>query len=94
MEIGKVNYKINHKKVIITTVAKILVMMTIFFTLNNWSNIKQSLNGEVPVFMVWINHSLTVSNLIVAVILSVVFYMNALKNEKERIDWNNSEVKL
>ena len=85
--------KINHKKVILSTFLRILAMLAVFFTINNWPNIKQSFNGEVPAFAIWINHSFTVSNLVVAVILSVVFYMNTLKAEKERISWDNSEVK-
>lgn len=85
--------KINHKKIIITTLLKVALMLVIFFTLNNWANIKQSFSTEVPAFTSWINHSFTPSNLVVAVILSVVFYMNALKAEKERVNWENSELK-
>ncbi|MES2650315.1 MAG: hypothetical protein V4663_01175 [Bacteroidota bacterium] len=75
--------KVNHKKVFIITLLKIVLMITIFFTINNWGNIKQSINGEVPAFQVWLNHAITPSNFIFIVLLSVIFYMNTLKAHKE-----------
>ncbi|MEJ5992952.1 hypothetical protein WG904_00885 [Pedobacter sp. Du54] len=75
--------KINHKKILMITLIKIVGMLVIFFTINNWVNIKQSVNGDVPVLNEWMNHAFTPSNLIVAVMLSIVFYMNTLKHHKE-----------
>ena len=75
--------KVNHKKVIITTLLKILLMIMIFFTINNWPQIKQSFSGEIPAPSVWLNHAFTPSNAIFIVLLSVIFYMNTLKQHKE-----------
>ena len=75
--------KVNHKKVIITTLLKILLMITIFFTINNWIHIKQSFSGKVPPFQIWLNHGFTLSNLILIVLLSFIFYMNTLKQHKD-----------
>lgn len=85
--------KINHQKVIINTLFKIFLAATVFFTINNWPNIKQSFSGEIPELQAWLNHAFTPSNLIMLVLLSVIFFMNTLKTEKERVDWENSEVK-
>ena len=78
--------EINHKKVIINTLLKVVLAAAIFFTINNWPNIKQSFGGEVPQLQDWLNHAFTLSNLIMLGLLSVVFYMNTLKKEKERVD--------
>jgi len=75
--------KVNHQKVIIITLVKILLMITIFFTINNWVNIKQSFNGDVPALQAWLNHAFTPSNAIFIVFLSIIFYMNTLKKHKE-----------
>ena len=75
--------KVNYKKVLIITFLKILLMIAIFFTINNWVHIKQSFNGDIPALQVWLNHALTPSNLIFMVLLSVIFYMNTLKTHKE-----------
>jgi len=75
--------KINYKKVIIITLLKILLMIAIFFTINNWVHIKQSFNGEIPKLSLWLNHALTPSNAIFIVFLSVIFYINTLKHHKE-----------
>lgn len=83
--------KINHNKVIINTLLKVLLAAAIFFTINNWVHIKQSFGGEVPKLQDWLNHAFTLSNLIMLVLLSVVFYMNNLKKEKERAEGENRE---
>lgn len=83
--------KVNHKKIIIITFLKVMLMIAIFFTINNWVNIKQSFNGDVPEIAIWLNHALTVSNLIVIVMLSIVFYMNTLKEHRELVDWENKK---
>jgi hypothetical protein len=75
--------KINHKKVIIITLLKVSIMIAIFFTINNWSNIKQSFDGEVPTLQIWLNHALTLSNIVFIIFLSIVFYINTLKQHKE-----------
>ena len=85
--------KVNQRKVIITTLSKILLMIMVFFIINNWPHIKQSFNGEIPAFSIWLDHSFTPSNLVLIAVLSVIFYMNSLKTEKERVAWENSEVK-
>ncbi len=81
--------KINHNKVIINTLLKVVLAAAIFFTINNWVHIKQSFGGEVPKLQDWLNHAFTLSNLIMLVLLSVVFYMNNLKKEKERVESSN-----
>ncbi len=75
--------KVNYKKIIIITFLKVLLMIAIFFTINNWVHIKQSFNGEIPALQVWLNHAFTPSNFIFIVLLSVIFYMNTLKAHKE-----------
>jgi len=75
--------KINRNKVILITFLKILCMLALVFTINNWANIKQSFSGEMPALDVWIDHSFTFSNLIFTAILGVVFYTNTLKHYKE-----------
>lgn len=86
--------KINHKKVVLITLLKVLLMVTVFFTINNWVHIKQSFNGEVPALQVWLNHSLTPSNLIVTVMLSIVFYMNTLKHHKDLAEKRSNYTEL
>ena len=76
-------HAVNYKKVIIFTLLKILLMAMIFFTINNWPHIKQSFNGEVPGISVWLNHAFTPSNIIIMVVLSIIFYMNTLKQHRE-----------
>ena len=78
--------KVNHKKVIIITLLKILLMVAIFFTINNWVHIKQSFNGDIPQLSIWLNHALTPSNAIFMVLLSIIFYMNTLKAHKELVE--------
>ncbi|WP_379084022.1 hypothetical protein [Pedobacter sp. UC225_65] len=75
--------KINYTKVICVTLMKIGLMVLVFFTLNNWPNIKQSFGGEVPQFHVWLDHGFTLSNLILICLLSVVFFFNTYKKHKE-----------
>jgi hypothetical protein len=81
---------INYKKIIIITILKVLLMIAIFFSLNNWVHIKQSFKGDIPALNIWLDHALTPSNLIVIVMLSIVFYMNTLKEHKERAKANNN----
>lgn len=75
--------KINYTKVIMITLLKIGLMALVFFTLNNWPNIKQSLNGEAPELKVWIDQGFTLSNFILICLLSVVFFFNTYKKHKE-----------
>jgi membrane protein insertase Oxa1/YidC/SpoIIIJ len=84
-------HNINHRKIIIITMLKILLMVAIFFSLNNWDHIKQSVSGDVPALHFWLDHALTPSNLIVIVLLSIVFYMNTLKEHKERAKANKHD---
>lgn len=86
--------KVNHKKVILITLLKVLLMIAIFFTINNWVNIKQSFSEEVPALQIWLNHSLTPSNLIVTVMLSIVFYMNTLKQHKDLAEKRSNYMEL
>ena len=73
---------INYKKVLLFTFLQILTMLIVFFTLNSWSQIKQSLNGEIPPLAVWMANSFTNSNFIVMALLSITFFMNTLKRHK------------
>lgn len=83
--------QVNHKKVIILTALKVLLMIAIFFTINNWDQVKQSFGGKIPELQRWLDNGLTLSNLILTALLSVVFYVNTLKQEKERVDGENSK---
>ena len=75
--------KINYTKVILVTLMKIGLLVLVFFTLNNWPNIKQSFSGEAPSLYVWLDHGFTLSNLILTCLLSVVFFFNTYKKHKE-----------
>ena len=86
--------KVNLKKVIISTLLKILLMVTIFFTVNNWVHIKQSFGGGVPPLQVWLNHGFTLSNLILIILLSFIFYMNTLKKHKELVEKRSGNTEM
>lgn len=83
--------KVNHQRVFIITLLKITAVTATFSILNNWSNIKQSFGGEVPALQVWLSHALTLSNAVFIVFLSIVFYINTLKQHKEDIKERTSE---
>lgn len=58
-------------------------MILIFFTINNWTHVKQSFEGNIPALNLWLDHGFTLSNLIWIGLLSVVFYLNTLKHHKD-----------
>ncbi len=55
------------------------------FFINNWVNIKLSLNGLVPDTNKWLHDSFTLSNIIVICAVSIYFFISTLKKEKELI---------
>lgn len=66
--------KIDYKKIIISTLIKMLVVVIVVFTLNNWGQIKQSFGGDVPPLQSWTKETFTPNNLIVMVVLTVFFF--------------------
>ena len=89
--------KINHSKIIIRTLLKVLVMIVIIFILNSWPSIMQSFKGNVPPLDYWLDHSFKPSNIILIVGFGAYFYYSdwsktkeALKKEKEINEkWDN-----
>ena len=77
---------VNHKKIIIRTFLKFLLMILIIFTLNSWPSIKQSLGGNVPPFSYWLDHSFKISNIILILGFTAYFYYKDLTDQRELIE--------
>ncbi|ARS41197.1 hypothetical protein CA265_16660 [Sphingobacteriaceae bacterium GW460-11-11-14-LB5] len=92
--------KVNHQKIIISTLLKVLLMVVIIFILNSWPSIKQSFSGHVPPFNYWLDHSFKISNIILILGFGGYFYYKDLTDQKEAIEkakkvnekWDNIEV--
>lgn len=78
--------KVNHQKIIISTLLKVLLMIVIIFILNSWPNIKQSFSGNVPPFSYWLDHSFKISNIILILGFGGYFYYKDLSDQKELIE--------
>ncbi|TCD15833.1 hypothetical protein EZ456_24045 [Pedobacter psychrodurus] len=78
--------KVNHQKIIISTLLKVLLMIVIIFILNSWPNIKQSFSGNAPPFNYWLDHSFKISNLILILGFGGYFYYKDLTDQKELIE--------
>jgi hypothetical protein len=78
--------KVNHQKIIISTLLKVLLMIVIIFILNSWPNIKQSFSGNVPAFSYWLDHSFKISNIILILGFGGYFYYKDLSDQKELIE--------
>ena len=78
--------KVNHQKIIIRTLLKVLLMIVVIFMLNSWPSIKQSFNGHVPPLDYWLDHSFKVSNIILILGFGGYFYYKDLTDQKELIE--------
>lgn len=78
--------KVNHQKIIISTLLKVLLMIVIIFILNSWPNIKQSFSGNIPRFSYWLDHSFKISNIILILGFGGYFYYKDLSDQKELIE--------
>lgn len=78
--------KVNHQKIVINTLLRVLLMVVVIFILNAWPSIKQSFSGNVPPLDYWLNHSFKVSNIILILGFGGYFYYKDLTNQKEQID--------
>lgn len=78
--------KVNHQKIIISTLLKVLLMIVIIFILNSWPNIKQSFSGNVPPLNYWLDHSFKISNIILILGFGGYFYYKDLMDQKEAIE--------
>jgi len=75
--------KINYQKIALFTLLKVIAVALIFFSLNNWEQIKSSFSGSIPPFSIWIDHAFKPSNVILIVLLGFIFFKNDLKKQKE-----------
>jgi hypothetical protein len=78
--------KVNHQKIIIGTLLKVLLMVVVIFIMNAWPSIKQSFSGKVPPLDYWLDHSFKVSNIILILGFGGYFYYKDLTNQKELIE--------
>lgn len=78
--------KVNHQKIIISTLLKVLLMIVIIFILNSWPNIKQSFSGNTPPFSYWLDHSFKISNIILILGFGGYFYYKDWSDQKELIE--------
>jgi hypothetical protein len=83
--------KVNHQKIIIRTLLKFLLIVFIIFTINSWPSIKQSLNGNVPPFDYWLDHSFKISNIILILGFTAYFYYKDLTDQRELIEKANRQ---
>jgi len=74
--------KINHSKIIIRTLLKVLLMIFVIFTINSWPSIEQSLKGNAPPFDYWLNHSFKPSNIILIIGFGAYFYYKDWSDNK------------
>ncbi|KQM72727.1 hypothetical protein ASE74_21840 [Pedobacter sp. Leaf216] len=84
--------KVNHKKIIIRTFLKLLLMILIIFTLNSWPSIKQSMNGNAPPLAYWLDHSFKISNIILILGFTAYFYYKDLTDQRELIEKENRQI--
>ena len=78
--------KLNHQKIMISTLLKVLLMIVVIFILNSWPSIKQSFIGNAPPLDYWLDHSFKVSNIILILGFGGYFYYKDLMNQKELIE--------
>ena len=78
--------KINYQKIALLTLLKVIAVAIIFFSLNNWEQIKTSFSGAIPPFSTWIDHAFKPSNVILIVLLGFIFFKNDLKKHRELLD--------
>ena len=78
--------KVNHKKIVIRTLLKFMLMIVVIFILNSWPNIKQSFSGHVPAFSYWLDHSFKISNIILILGFTAYFYYKDLTDQRELIE--------
>lgn len=74
---------LNYKKIIISTVIKMFFVILVFFIINNWEHIKQSLSGNVPPIENWFKESFKPNNLIVMLVLTVYFFFRTYMLHKQ-----------
>lgn len=78
--------KVNHKKIVIRTLLKFMLMIVVIIILNSWPNIKQSFSGNVPAFSYWLDHSFKISNIILILGFTAYFYYKDLTDQRELIE--------
>jgi hypothetical protein len=78
--------KVNYRKIMISTLLKVLLMVVVIFILNFWPSIKQGFSGNAPPFNYWLDHSFKVSNIILILGFGGYFYYKDLMNQKELIE--------
>lgn len=78
--------KVNHQKIIISTLLKVLLMLVIIIILNSWPNIKQAFGGNIPPLNYWLDHSFKISNIILILGFGGYFYYKDLSDQKELIE--------
>ncbi|QDW26481.1 hypothetical protein [Pedobacter sp. KBS0701] len=78
--------KVNHQKIIISTLLKFLLMVFIIFTINSWPSINQSFSGNTPPFDYWLDHSFKFSNIILILGFTAYFYYKDLTDQKQLIE--------
>jgi len=78
--------KIDYKKIILSTLLKVFLILVIVFFFNTWPYIMQSLDGRTPPFKDWLDHSVKMSNVYVIVIAGAYFYFNGVSKAKHKIE--------
>lgn len=75
--------KVNYQKIGLVVALKVLSVMAMLFFINNWPQVKQSINGDTPPLNIWLEQAYTASNFIFMVLLSIFFFFKAYKQQKE-----------
>ena len=78
--------KVNHQKIFISTLLKVLLMIVVIIILNSWPNIRQSFSGNIPPLNYWLNHSFKISNIILILGFTAYFYYKDLTDQKQLIE--------
>ncbi|WP_188411263.1 hypothetical protein [Pedobacter mendelii] len=82
--------EVNYQKIIFKTFLKLLLMIFIFVSINNWPQIKGSIHGEIPPLNVWLDHSIRVSNVFFIIVATIYFFYVEFKKQKELVDGHSN----
>jgi len=82
--------KISHQKIAIRTFLKVLLMIVVILIINSWPSIRQSLEGKMPPFEYWLDHSFKLSNILLIIGFGAYFYYKDLTDQKALIEQQNT----
>lgn len=76
---------VDYKKIILSTLLKVCLIVFIVIVFNTWPYILKSLEGQTPPFKEWMDHSIKMSNVYVIVLAGAYFYFTGVSKAKHRI---------